>query len=165
MSGSARGSAGGPAGGPVEHPTVSAAEVADLPTTGFGFPGALRDRLNAAILDGSKTSTTSLVLEYRLEGEPFPEVGRRVVALGSDGRPLVVIETTQVRFARLGDVDVAHALDEGEGYASVAEWRAGHEGFWHSDEMRAVLGDPGFAVDDDTEALLERFRVVAVVEP
>ena len=150
--------------GPVEHPTISAAEVAGLPTTNFAFPGPLRDRLNAAILDGSKTSTTSLVLEYRLEDEPFPQVGRRVVALGSDARPLVVIETTEVGFARLGDVDLQHALDEGEGYASVAEWRVGHEKFWHSDEMRRFLGDPAFEVDDDTEALLERFRVVALVE-
>ena len=147
-----------------DHPVVSAAAVADLPTTGFAFPGALRDQLNAAILDGSKTSTTSLAIEYRLEDEPFPEAGRRVVMLGSDERPLAVIETTGVRFARLGDVDLAHAVDEGEGYASVAEWRAGHEDFWHSDAMRQALGDPAFAVDDDTEAVLERFRVVALVE-
>ena len=144
--------------------TISAAEAADLPRTGFVFPGPLRDQLNAAILDGSKTSTTSLVLEYRLDDEPFPQVGRQVVALDSAGRPLVVIETTEVRFARLRDVDLAHAVDEGEGYASVAEWRAGHEDFWHSDAMRQALGDPAFAVDDDTEALLERFRVVALVQ-
>ena len=145
-------------------PTISAAEAAALPTTGFAFPGPLRDQLNAAILDGSKTSTTSLVLEYRLDDEPFPEAGRQVAIRDSDERLLAVIETTEVRFARLGDVDLAHAVDEGEGYSSVAEWRAGHEDFWHSDEMRQALGDPGFTVDDDTEALLERFRVVALVE-
>jgi uncharacterized protein YhfF len=145
------------------YPTIPASEAADLPTTGFAFPGALRDQLNAAILDGAKTSTTSLALEYRLDDEPFPEAGRRVVFLDSDNRPLAVIETTEVRFARLGDVDLAHAVDEGEGYASVAEWRAGHENFWHSAEMRQALGDPGFAVDDDTEAVLERFRVVALI--
>jgi uncharacterized protein YhfF len=143
--------------------TISAAEAADLPTTGFAFPGELRDQLNAAILDGSKTSTSSLVLEYRLNDEPFPETGRQVVIRDSDEQPLAVIETTEVRFARLGDVDLAHAVDEGEGYTSVAEWRAGHEDFWHSDGMRQALGDPGFTVDDDTEALLERIRVVALV--
>jgi uncharacterized protein YhfF len=146
------------------HPRIPASEAADLPTTGFAFPGALRDQLNAAILDGAKTSTTSLVLEYRLEDEPFPQAGRRVVFLDSDDRPLAVIETTEVRFARLGDVDLAHAVDEGEGYTSVAEWRAGHESFWHSDDMRQALGDPTFTVDDDTEAVLERFRVVALIE-
>jgi uncharacterized protein YhfF len=144
--------------------TISAAEAAELPVTGFAFPGPLRDQLNAAILDGSKTSTTSLVLEYRLDDEPFPEAGRRVAIRDSDDRLLAVIETTEVRFARLGDVDLAHAVDEGEGYTSVAEWRVGHEDFWHSDEMRRALGDPTFAVDDETEALLERFRLVALVQ-
>jgi hypothetical protein len=57
----------------------------------------------------------ALVLEYRLEDEPFPEAGRRVVFLGSD-------------------------------------------------DMRQALGDPAFTVDDDTEAVLERFRVVALIE-
>ncbi|MEY9930127.1 uncharacterized protein YhfF [Catenulispora sp. GP43] len=142
---------------------IAESAVAGLPTTGFAFPGPLRDRLNAAILDGSKTSTTSLVLEYRRENEPFPEVGRRAVMLGSDERPVAVIETTEVRVVRLGDVDLRHAVDEGEGYASVAEWRAGHEDFWHSDDMRRYLEDPEFTVDDDTEALVERFRVVALV--
>ena len=143
--------------------TISAAEAAGLPVTQFAFPGPLRDQLNAAILDGTKTSTTSLVLEYRVFDEPFPEVGRRVAIRDSDDRLLAVIETTEVRFARLGDVDLAHAVDEGEGYTSVAAWRIGHEAFWHSDEMRRALGNPGFAVDDETEALLERFRLVALV--
>ena len=62
---------------------------------------------------------------------------------------------------RVGDVDLAHAIGEGEGYASVAEWRAGHEAFWHSDEMREFIGDPSFTVNDDTLAVAIEFRVVA----
>lgn len=46
---------------------------------------------------------------------------------------------------------------------SVAQWRAGHETFWHSEEVRAELGDPGFTVDDDTLVLAERFRLVHTV--
>jgi len=76
-----------------------------------------------------------------------------------DGK--VVIETTAARVIRLGDVDVAHALGEGEGYTSVAEWRAGHERFWHSAEMREALGDPEFTVDDDTLVVAQAFRLVA----
>ncbi|MGC5412242.1 ASCH domain-containing protein, partial [Streptomyces sp. DT225] len=69
-----------------------------------------------------------------------------------------------VRVLRLADVDLQHALDEGEGYASVAEWRAGHERFWHSEEMRDALGDPEFTVDDETMIVAERFRVVERIE-
>lgn len=50
--------------------------------------------------------------------------------------------------------------DEGEGHTSVAEWRAGHEVFWHGEEMREALGDPLFTVDDGTMIVAERFRVV-----
>ena len=57
-----------------------------------------------------------------------------------------MIEITAVRVVRLGDVDLAHAVGEGEGYGSVAEWRAGHERFWNSAEMREALDDPDFAL-------------------
>jgi len=51
-------------------------------------------------------------------------------------------------------------VGEGEGYASVAEWRAGHERFWHSAQMRAAMDDPGFTVDDDTLVVAEEFRLL-----
>jgi uncharacterized protein YhfF len=73
---------------------------------------------------------------------------------------VAVIELTAVRVVRLVDVDLAHAVGEGEGYTSVAEWRAGHEEFWHSAELRAALGDPDFTVDDDTLLVTEEFRLV-----
>jgi len=132
-----------------------------LPKAEFAFPGPLRDRLVAAILDGSKTSTTLLVADYEHEGEPLPEVGTRSVVVDSADRPVGIIEITGVRVVPLADVDLAHALDEGEDYTDVAAWRAGHERFWHSAEMRAALDDPGFTVDDSTMAVLERFRLVA----
>ncbi|MEH1102469.1 ASCH domain-containing protein [Micromonospora sp. CPCC 205561] len=135
-------------------------ELDDLPVAEFAFPGPLRERLVAAILSGAKTATSSLVLGYERTNEPLPEVGQRSAVLDSAGRRVAVIETTEVRVLRLGDVDLRHALDEGEGDESVAQWRAGHERFWHSPEVRAELGDPGFTVDDDTLVLTERFRLV-----
>jgi uncharacterized protein YhfF len=81
--------------------------------------------------------------------------------MDSQDRPVAVIETTEVRVVRLGDVDLRHAIDEGEGYESVADWRAGHEAFWHSPQARAELGDPGFTVDDDTLLVAERFQLVS----
>jgi len=65
-----------------------------------------------------------------------------------------------VRVLPLGEVDLAHALGEGEGYTSVAEWRSGHEKFWHSAEMRQALDDPAFTVSDDTLVVAEEFRLV-----
>lgn len=134
--------------------------LSDLPLVEFAFPGPLRDQLVAAILSGAKTSTSGLVLEYERENEPLPKAGRHSAVVDSEGRRLAAIEITEVRVVRLADVDLQHALDEGEGFTSVAEWRAEHEGFWHSAEVREELGDPDFTVDDDTQVLAQRFRLV-----
>ena len=138
--------------------------TADLPPATFAFPGPVRDALVAAILAGAKTSTTGLLADFEKAGDPLPEVGRRSAVVDSQDRPVAVIETTHVAVARLADVDLAHALAEGEGFGTLEEWRAVHEGFWHSDEMRAVLEDPGFTVDDETPVILERFRLVRVLD-
>ena len=133
--------------------------MTSLPLAEFAFPGPLRDRLVAAILAGEKTSTSSLLHEYELDGDPVPSVGERSAVVDSDGAVVAVIEITGVAVVPLRDVDLQHALDEGEGYASVDDWRAGHLRFWQSDAMRAELGDD-FEVDDATLVVLERFRIV-----
>ena len=132
----------------------------DLPVAEFAFPGPLRDQLVAAILAGTKSTTTGLVADYEHEGEPLPWRGLRQAVTDSSGNRVAVIETTAVRVIRLADVDLAHAVGEGEGYTSVAEWRAGHEQFWHSQEMREALRDLEFTADDDTLVVAQTFRLV-----
>ena len=132
----------------------------DLPVAEFAFPGPLRDQLVAAILDGRKTTTSGLVADYEHENEPLPGPGLRQAVIDSAGRRVAVIEITAVRVLRLADVDLAHAVGEGEGYATVAEWRAGHERFWHSADVRESLGDPDFTVNDDTLVVAESFRLL-----
>ena len=139
---------------------LAAVHAGDLPVIEFAFPGPLRDQLVAAILTGEKTTTTGLLADYERENEPLPAPGRRQVVIDSAGRPVAVIETTAVRVMRLADVDLDHAQGEGEGYASVAEWRAGHERFWHSAEVRQELGDPAFTVGDDTLVVAQEFRLI-----
>jgi uncharacterized protein YhfF len=136
----------------------------DLPRMEFAFPGPLRDQLVAAILSGAKTSTSGLVLAYERENEPFPRVGQQMAVVDSEDRRVAAIELTEVRVVRLADVDLQHALDEGEGDESVAQWRTGHEQFWHSAKVRAELGDPDFTVNDDTLVLAQRFRLVHVAQ-
>ncbi|OXM65265.1 ASCH domain-containing protein [Amycolatopsis vastitatis] len=127
----------------------------------FAFPGPLRDKLVAAILRGEKTSTTGLVAEYEKYGEELPAVGERALMIDSAGVGVAVLETTEVRVIPLSEVDL-HALDEGEGFRSVAEWRADHTDYWQSAEMRAAMEDPEFTVDDTTMVVATRFVIVAV---
>ena len=126
----------------------------------FGFPGPLRDKLVTALLNGSKVATTSLELEFRLNGESLPVPGERSTVVDSDNIPVGIIETVNVKVIPLGEVGIEHAIDEGEDYQIVSAWRLSHEKIWYSGEMREELGDPDFVVDDSTLVVLERFKLV-----
>jgi uncharacterized protein YhfF len=132
----------------------------DLPLFEFAFPGPLRDKLVAAVLDGSKTTTSGLLQDYAKDGEPLPVAGSRAAVIDSAGEPVAVIEIVAVRVGRLADVDQRHAADEGEGYDTVAGWRAAHERYWHSADYLGWLGDPEFRVDDETQVVGVRFALV-----
>ena len=140
--------------------SISTSGFSELPISEFAFPGPLRDRLIRAILDGRKVTTTSLVLEYEVEREPIPREGQVSMVVDSNSQPVCVIETVEVRIVPLGQVDYGHVVDEGEGHASVADWRAGHEGFWRGQEMIESLKNSTLVLDDATLVVLERFRVV-----
>lgn len=135
----------------------------NLPPIEFAFPGPLRDLLVAAVLSGAKTTTTGVLADYEAAGDPLPVAGEVLVIVDSDERPVGVLEVTDVQVLRLADVGLQHALDEGEGFTSVAEWRSGHEEFWHGPQMREAIGDPEFTVDDDTLVVAERFRLVTAL--
>jgi uncharacterized protein YhfF/GNAT superfamily N-acetyltransferase len=134
----------------------------DLPSWGFAFPGPLRDELTALALAGTKTTTAGLLVEHELDGDPIPRPGDRAILVDSAERSVAIIETVVCRVVRLADVDDRHAIDEGEGYANAHEFRVAHERFWNGylDDLRVRLGEPGFAITDDTPIVAERFRVL-----
>ncbi|MBX9426155.1 ASCH domain-containing protein [Streptomyces lateritius] len=138
-------------------------DPASLKPLALAFPGPLRDELVAAVLSGAKTSTTGLVVEFEAEGEELPRVGERWALVDSGERRVAVVETTEVRVLPVGEIDLRFAIDEGEGYETVEEWRSSHDRFWHGAEMREFLGDPEFTVTDATMAVAERFRVVRLL--
>ena len=120
-------------------------------TSSRGSPSRGRRRPRPASTSRSSSATT-----------PCRSSARREVLLDSEERPVALIETVDCRVVRLADVDDRHAIDEGEGYADAHEFRVAHERFWNGyiDELRASLGDPEFALDDDTLVVLQRFRIV-----
>lgn len=141
--------------------------ASELPLAEFGFPRTdLRRRLVEAILRGEKTATAGLLVDHEREGSSPPQVGLRQVVIDELDRPVAVIETTEVTVRRMADVDLAFARDEGEGFETVGEWRSAHERFFGSyiEDIRADLGDPAWSLDDDTEIVCERFRLVSRLE-
>lgn len=118
----------------------------DLPPFELGHPRtALRQKLVDAALRGDKTATAGL---YE-QNEPLPRVGDRSVLVGFDDEPVAIVETTEVRVVRAGDVDLAFAVDEGEGFETVADWRRAHESFWADRQ-----------IDDETLIVAVRFVLV-----
>lgn len=113
----------------------------------------------AAIVAGAKTATSGLALGYERAGEQFSVSGQQFAVVDSAGRTAAVIEMTEVRVVRIADIDLRHVLDDGD--ESMAEWRAVHEEYWQSSEMREALGEPDFTVDDETLVLAQRFRLVS----
>jgi uncharacterized protein YhfF len=123
----------------------------DLPPMQLGYPRTeLRRKLVDAVLRGEKTATAGLRADYEPHtDEPLPRIGDRCALHSFDDEPVAVVETTEVRVLRAGDVDLAFALDEGEDFETVADWRRAHEEFWTDQE-----------IGDDTLIVAERFRVV-----
>jgi uncharacterized protein YhfF len=126
----------------------------------FGIAGPLRDRLVAAVLRGEKTAGSSLLLEYQLEDEPLPKVGERRKVLDSAGAPVGVVEIISVEVISLADADLTLALEEGEGFSDVGEWRAEHERFWSEEVIPQLPPGSASPLADDTEVVVERFRLV-----
>ena len=114
----------------------------------LGFKGTeLRATLVAAVVRGEKIGPAGLLGE-----EPLPIVGERSTLVDIDDRPIGIVETTEVRILRVGECERQFAIDEGEGFTSVAEWREAHVAYWSS-----YWPEP---ITDDTMFVAERFRVV-----
>jgi uncharacterized protein YhfF len=124
----------------------------------FGPPGPMRDRLVSAIRRGEKTASSSLLAEWEADREPLPAAGDRLTVVDSDDRSVAVIELLAVDVICLGDADLNLARDEGEGFDSVAEWREAHERFWRDEVIPAL--PHVLTLSDDTEVVVERFRLV-----
>ena len=71
----------------------------------FGDSEGLSAALLALVRSGSKTATCGALRDSAEDGEAFPVVGRRDIALEWDGHPALVIETVEVTIRRFCDVD------------------------------------------------------------
>lgn len=128
----------------------------------FGGPGSgLEDPLAALVVRGLKTATSGWYQAYQAEDEPLPRVGEVSYVRDSRGRPVCVVELTEVEVHPFLEVDADLARDEGEGDRSLAYWRRAHEAFFRSCEEEV-----GLRWDPETQDVVcERFRVLHVFEP
>lgn len=124
----------------------------------LGDPGPLRDRLVAAVLAGNKTATSALRAYYDDEGLGLPNVGDQRQLVDSEDKPVATIEVTDARIMRMGEADMDLAL--AEGFETVTDYRSRHEAFWAAKTIPEFKHTEPIALDDDTEVVVVRFRVV-----
>jgi uncharacterized protein YhfF len=117
-------------------------------TFAFGDSRALSDVLLALVRAGRKTATCGALRDFEA-GEAMPVVGRRDIALDWDGRPALVIETTEVTIRRFREVEADFALAEGED-ETLEGWQEGHRRYFER--------NGGW--DPEMELVCERFRLV-----
>jgi uncharacterized protein YhfF len=120
--------------------------MSELPPFQLGWARTeLRRQLVDAVLRGEKTATAGLAED---DDDPEGRAGDRRLLLGFDDEPVGVVELTEVRVVPAGEINLAFARDEGEGFESVEEWREAHERLFER------------PLRDDTPIVATRFRLV-----
>jgi uncharacterized protein YhfF len=89
----------------------------------------------------------------------MPMPGDLCVVVDGKKSPRCIVQILLVEIRQLRDVDEGFAWDDGGGDGSLAWWRSAYERYFRRQGARE-----GYAVDDATEVVLERFKVVWPVE-
>lgn len=113
------------------------------------------NELGDLVRQGIKTATCGLLWSYEAEGEPLPQPGDLSIVTDWEGRPLSLIEITEVSIRPYNQVDAQFAYDEGEGDRSLAYWRQAHWDFF-SRECAQIGREPA----EDMPLVCERFRLL-----
>ena len=119
----------------------------------FGDNPVLADELLALVLAGTKTGTSSALVDYDAEDTPVPAVGELSIILDGAGHPAALIRTTDVQVVGFDEVDADFAAAEGEGDRSLASWRAEHTTYF----LRTCELD---ALPADFQLVTERFELL-----
>ena len=90
------------------------------------------DELVSLIASGKKSAGSSLLKDYVACGEDIPEVGRISLVVDAKGKPVCIIEVTEVIQFKFKDVTERVAKAEGEGDLSIEYWKRVHEEFFNA---------------------------------
>lgn len=132
-----------------------AENVVPPPAWSFGDSPELADELLGLVLAGTKTATTSLVVEYEDAAEQLPRKGDLSILLDGAGDPRALVRTTEVTTVPFSEVTAEHAWAEGEDDRSLETWREQHERYW-----RRTLAGSAHEFGPGVEVVCERFEVL-----
>jgi uncharacterized protein YhfF len=115
----------------------------------FGDGPELCAEILALVRAGKKTATCEATRFYSEDGDAWPKVGRRDIALNWDGTPAVMIETVSVATRRFSEMDEDFVAAQGE-FRDLDHWREGYQ---------AYFGRNG-GYSEDMKIMCETFKVV-----
>ncbi|RIJ78772.1 ASCH domain-containing protein [Nakamurella silvestris] len=115
----------------------------------LGFPGPLRQELNALTLAGTKRATAGLLTaDYLEEDEELEHPGEVLVLVDDLGGSIGRIRVVNVEVVPFGEVSDDFARAEGEGFTGHDDWAVAHRRFWSG---------AGQQVDEQTSVVCVRY--------
>src|SRR5688500_12076467 len=121
----------------------------------FGSTDEQARELAELVVAGKKTATASQLETNRLQPEKAPIDNCHSVVTDFEGKPMCIIQTTEIRHLPFGEVDAEFAYDEGEGDQTLDSWRRGHREYFARE-----AAELGFAFDEDSIICCERFKLL-----
>lgn len=119
-----------------------------------GFEDRHADVAAALVLDGTKTTTSSLLWEYEHSGRALPEVGSLSVLLDGRHDPVCVVESTRVEVLPFDAIEATFCAGYGECDGTVAGWKD-----FNWPIYRAQCRELGLAASTDMPLVCETFAV------
>ena len=113
------------------------------------------NHLAALVLAGTKRATAGLLWSFESADKPSPKPGDLSVVTDWHGKPVCIIETTQVEIVPFEEVSAEFAATEGEGDGSLGYWRRAHWAYLGRECARI-----GRTPDQRMPVLCERLTVV-----
>lgn len=107
------------------------------------------------IRGGDKTGTFTLPWIVERTGLAPPIVGQKLLLIDHDGRPVLLLRTTEVREVVFGRVTALDIAIDGSPVRDPAIWKPLHTRYWN-----ALLQPFGLAVSDDMPFWAERFTLL-----
>lgn len=108
-----------------------------------------------AILNGTKTATTTPLDTYTNEQVAIPQPGDYNVLLNGDMKAVAIIKTVVSELIPFYRISAEHAWHEGDGDRTIGDWRARKTA-----EFTPTLEAHGHTLTSDTPMVSEVFEVV-----
>ena len=122
----------------------------------IGADEAMVDLILGVMASGEKSMTFSLPWLTEGENPSPPEPGTCLVALGFDGQPRLLMQFTEVKPLRFGEVGAEHVAREGLPMRDPVTWKLLHTQVWNQ-----ILEPLGKSVSDDMPVWAEYFELKA----